>query len=220
MGHNTGLLFVYAELWYDTEHVPARLALHGFSSATRYKAIDEKSPSWLATYHTTTPEVLEHDSYKSLASAASQNEKSIISRLAVLSRRVYEKLGHPVVAGGSPAPGKFILVFSIEPASPEQDADMQKWYAEEHLGLMSKVPGFIRVQRYTLVSHVELAGNADASSSPPIFKYTAIYEWESPASLETPELKAATATPWATRVMGGAARFEPRVFAVHKEFSK
>ncbi|KAF5375706.1 hypothetical protein D9615_009363 [Tricholomella constricta] len=229
-----GLLFVYGERgpdvteeeynnWYDKEHAPARIALPGFSSAARYKALDGKPPSWLALYDTSTPEYLQSDEYKALSINAPAGEKSIISRLVTLNRRIYSRfstLEKPGFDAAAVLPAKVVLVVGLQPASQEKEEDMNKWYAEEHLDLIAKVPGFLRARRYKLVSQIELAGKADANSPVAAFPYVTLYDLETDAFLTDPALKEAVTTPWSVKVLGEIASSEMRPFALHSSFTK
>lgn len=49
--------------WYDEEHVPERMAIPGFLSARRYRAI-EGEPKYLALYELEDPSVLESETYR------------------------------------------------------------------------------------------------------------------------------------------------------------
>ncbi|KAG6907767.1 hypothetical protein DXG01_007480 [Tephrocybe rancida] len=230
---NDGLLFVYGECgphvteeefdeWYNNDHAPARVALPDFSTALRYKAVDNKSPSRLAIYDITTPDALQSDAYKALSINASQKEKSIISRLALLNRRIYRRFltyQNPDFDPNS-LPAKVTLVVGMAPGTEEKEEDHNRWYSEEHLALMSKVPGFIRARRYKFVSSVELAGNADPASSPVAFPYITLYDWESTAYLNEPAYKEAISTPWTVKVFSEVAKSEQRLFELQETFAK
>lgn len=208
--------------WYDNEHAPARMNVPGFSTALRYKTTDSKPPSWLAIYDTTSPDVLQSDAYKALNTNASSNDKSIVSRLTTLSRRVYSRfvtVENPNISA-STLPAKYVLVVGIEPATPEKEEELNKWYRDEHLTLLSKVPGFIRARRYKLVSNVELAGKADPNSPAAVFPYVTLYDMETDTYSSTPEFKDALSTPWTVKVLGEVASAEFRLFVIHKNFSK
>jgi len=49
--------------WYDDEHVPERMAIPGFLTGRRYRAI-EGGPKYLAIYEMESPEVLDSPAYK------------------------------------------------------------------------------------------------------------------------------------------------------------
>jgi hypothetical protein len=50
-----------------------------------------------------------------------------------------------------------MLAVDIHPQNAEIEVDHNKWYAEEHLDFLSKVPGFVRAQRFKRVNNIELA---------------------------------------------------------------
>jgi hypothetical protein len=52
--------------WYDTEHVPDRLAIEGFESGRRFVAVSGW-PKYLALYDLTTIGVLESDAYRKMS---------------------------------------------------------------------------------------------------------------------------------------------------------
>ncbi|KAH0578343.1 hypothetical protein J132_08688 [Termitomyces sp. J132] len=231
---NDALLFVYGECgpyvteeefneWYDKEHVPARLVLSDFSTAARYKAADGKSPSWLAIYDVTTPEVLQSDAYKTLSVNASANEKFIISRLAVLHRGVYRlclTIENPS-PGSALLPGKVVVVVGILPKTPEQEEEIDRWYSVEHLPLLSKVPGLIRARRYKLLNDVELAGKADPTSPTIAFPLLTLYDWESASFADEPAYKEAISTSWSSKLLTKVGEgLEVRSFSLYKSFAK
>ena len=206
-----GLLFVYSEPgpvpeaeftdWYDNEHVPARLAVPGFSGVCRFRAADDQVPSWLATYEIA-PGVLDGPEYKALAGAASAREKSIMSSVATLDRRVYEPLSDSAPDAGSAPPMVHAVSLSI-PASLE--ADLAAWYADEHIPMLLAVPGWRRVRRYRLTE-----GEAP--------RYLALHEIASTAVFSEPAFRAAIGTPWRNRIMDAATAQERRVFVLHRAF--
>jgi len=171
-------------------------------------------------YDMTSPEVMLTDEYKSLREKASKQEFDVVSRLQKLDRRVYTQissLAHPTTAPSS-LPGKYLLVVSLEP-TPEGEAEFNKWYEEEHMGLVAKTPGWLRGRRYRLVDRTELAGKADKSNAVSAIPYLAVHEWDRPDFLEQPELKHATSTPWRTEVTKTIVRREARTFELYRNFA-
>ena len=212
------LLFVYSEPgpvpeaeftdWYDNEHVPARLSVPGFSNVRRFQAADGEVPSWLATYDLA-PGTLASPEYKALAENASAREKSIMSSLGILDRRVYEPLSTAGAAwapgapdpGGSP-PAVLAVGLSVPPAV---EADLAAWYADEHIPMLLAVPGWGRIRRYRLTE-----GNAPA--------YLALHEIASLAVFDDPAYRAAVTTPWRNRIVDSATARERRVFSLYRAF--
>src|SRR5580693_6771830 len=84
-----GLLFVYTDPgpvpaaefndWYDNEHGPARLTVPGITSGSRFHALDDAVPPWLAYYE---------------------------FRQGTLDRRVYELISDDSAPGGDDPPGE------------------------------------------------------------------------------------------------------------------
>ena len=91
--------------WYDNEHGPARLTVPGITSGSRFHALDDAMPPWLA-YYEFRQGTLDSPEYRALADNASAREKSIMSSLATLDRRVYELISDDSAPGGDDPPGE------------------------------------------------------------------------------------------------------------------
>jgi hypothetical protein len=216
MGSSDGLLFVYSDPgtipvtefndWYDNEHGPARLTVPGISAGYRFRALDGQAPSWLAYYELKSG-VLDSPEYKALWAAASAREKSIMSALGTLDRRVYELISDsgpdvgPGVAEGAPA---VVLAVSLS-VPPAMEDDLAAWYADEHIPMLLAVPGWQRIRRYRLT-----AGTAPA--------YLSLHSLASTAVFDEPGYRAAVTTPRQKRIVDAAIGRERRVFGLHKSF--
>lgn len=206
-----GLLFAYTDPghvpleefndWYDNEHGPARLTVAGISAGYRYRATDGQAPPWLALYFMTTG-TLDSPEYRALGAAASAREKSVLSRIATLDRRVYQRVSSDGPDLDGPAPAVMLVSMSV-PAAAEDD--MAAWYTEEHIPMLLKVPGWLRIRRYRLTS-----GTAPA--------WLSLHEITGPEVFDEPAYKAAASTPWRNRIVDAAIAREKRVFSFHKSF--
>ncbi|CAA7270023.1 unnamed protein product [Cyclocybe aegerita] len=138
-----GLLFVFAECgpdvkedefndWYDNEHAPLRLTVPGISNAVRYKAADDKAPSWVAMYDTLYPSIMDGAAYKALASTASDRERALIPRLAMLNRRVYLHISTQVSFSSimNTTPAKYLGVVTLS-VPPDLCEEFDEWYERE-----------------------------------------------------------------------------------------
>ena len=206
--------------WYDNEHGPARLTVPGVTAGYRFHALDDVAPPWLA-YYEFRQGTLDGPEYRALADNASAREKSIMSSLATLDRRVYELIsddsapggdGEPDEAdgadgaGGANGPGGPLAVLAVSlSVPPSAEADLAAWYADEHIPALLTVPGWRRVRRYRL-----LEGGAPT--------YLALSEVESAAVFDEPAFHATMATPWRSRVAESATQRERRLFGFHKAF--
>jgi hypothetical protein len=188
--------------WYDSEHVPARLATPGFGAIARYRACDGLVPEWLGTYEIT-PGLLATPAYRAVVENGSAREKSIAAAVAVQDRRVYSLLsdsGPAAVSGAAPV---LMAVSMSVPAAAEDD--MTAWYDEEHIPMLLAVPGWRRCRRFTLRS-----GDAP--------RFLSLHEIESQAAFDEPAYKAAVTTPWRNRVVESATEREKRVFDLYKSY--
>ncbi|KAG7444006.1 uncharacterized protein BT62DRAFT_934592 [Guyanagaster necrorhizus] len=202
--------------WYNNEHAPARLTVPGYMTAIRYQATDSKKPTHLTLYELSSPDVADGPEFQALKHKASDNEKDILLRVPFLSRRIYQTIGvftHP--ASTSPFPGRYVLIAELE-VKPELEEEFNKWFNEEHVGLLEKVPGRLRSRSYSLVRSM---GRGEAVGKP-VFKYLAIHEFDNGDYLKTPEWAAALDTPWRTKVMEGVLGMEVRQFELNKIMEK
>jgi hypothetical protein len=206
-----GLLFVYTDPgpvpldefndWYDNEHGPLRLTVPGISAGYRLRALDDQSPRWLAYYEMKSG-VLDSPEYKALAASASPREKSIMSSLATLDRRVYALLSDSGSADDGPP--EVVLAVSLS-VPPGREDDLAAWYAEEHIPMLLAVPGWLRIRRYRLTG-----GTAPA--------YLSLHSLSGMSVFEEGAYRAAVSTPWMKRIVESAIGRERRVFGLHKSF--
>lgn len=116
--------------WYDTEHVPERLAVPGFETALRFVCLSGH-PRYLAIYDLAGPEVLDSPEYLRIAF-----ENSSPWTLRVLHRvRVYRAAGRQIYPGAEItgiAPRLQLLRFRRRPASAADEiiAGMRANFAE------------------------------------------------------------------------------------------
>lgn len=171
--------------WYDTEHIPERLAVPGFRSARRFRAIDG-SPRYQALYELESVAALEHPEYQKLSTIRSEGTQRITPQFQNLQRHVLTQI-FPDPANTPPAPenvGGVLLVGLSAP--PEREEEFHAWYNLEHIPFLSAVPGVLRARRFEPV---------DGSK-----KYLAVYELADPRVTESPEWEKARDTPWSARM--------------------
>jgi hypothetical protein len=170
--------------WYDTEHIPERLAIPGFVGAQRYRAV-EGGPAYQALYDLESVAVLDTPEYVQLRENQSEQTLRIMSQLPNLQRSVYTQI-HPKGATAEAAPvgtGALLLVGIAPP--PGHEEEFEAWYDTEHIPRLAAVPGVLRARRFAPV---------DGSNT-----YLAVYELADPDVPATEAWANAADTPWTLR---------------------
>lgn len=155
--------------WYNNEHGPTRLRLPQiFANGLRYRAIDGQEPTFLASYDITSMPLLETETYTNLRANRSPREAETIGQVDV--KRYFWDL---VSAKQSPlfqpvqeltdeeAEGLVLVTAQINSKdtadAAEAEAGIRKWYEEDHVEMISKIPGWLR-SRLFRTSSLEAAG--------------------------------------------------------------
>ncbi|KAH6651659.1 Alpha/Beta hydrolase protein [Truncatella angustata] len=196
--------------WYNNEHGPTRLRLPQiFTNGLRYRQIDGKEPIYLAAYDVTAMSHLETETYTTLRANRSPREAQTIGQVAV--NRYFWDL---VTAKQAPlfipiekltndeAEGLALVVVQIElkGEAAQAEAEVLKWYKEEHIDMLSKVPGWLR-------SRVFRTSTLESGSPTHIW---ALHDYTKENGLGGHEFKAATSTPWKDEVTSKYANIKDR----------
>ncbi len=83
--------------WYDTEHVPERLAVPGVETAIRFGSTTGAAPKYLAMYDLAAESVLETDAYKDVAG----DKSSPWTRRVTGRTKVYRSVGNQIFPGNA-----------------------------------------------------------------------------------------------------------------------
>ena len=172
--------------WYDTEHLPERLAIPGFVSARRW--VDPQAAAgtgkYLATYELKSQEVLQTPGYLAHVGAHfTPWSKRCLSRCVLFRRWACAQI-FPGDAAPDADAGALFLACGDVPA--EHEAEFNRWYDTEHLPLLAAVPGVLRVRRFL------------AAEGKP--RYIALYDLLDAGIVGSAPWKTALATPWAQRI--------------------
>jgi hypothetical protein len=159
--------------WYDEEHVPERVTCPGFLNARRFTSV-QGEPRYLALYDLESPAVLQGAAYKRIAARTPWTERLSVHFKPIV-RNVYAESRRPVTTGARPS-GKGLLLVAID-VDPRHEAELDRWYDEEHIAERMAIPGFLRARRF-----VALEGGP---------KYLALYDLESPEVLQSAEYRRA-----------------------------
>lgn len=115
---------------------------------------------------------------------------------------------------------KYVFLVMTNPATPEQEAEYNRWYSNEHYRDVLGVPGFVAAQRFRLApvqydqSGPDRPQEAGAVGKHP-YKYLSVYELETddvPAVLN--EVKKREAETWVISETLDVSDFSTSIFEV------
>ncbi|KIP10097.1 hypothetical protein PHLGIDRAFT_115734 [Phlebiopsis gigantea 11061_1 CR5-6] len=183
--------------WYDNEHVPLRVDVPAFLSWTRWKAADGAQPTWAASYDIASYEDTLRPPYTTLAETRSEREARVLRDVGYMERRMYELIESPVLppaaAFDENKRTRFVRFVSTD-VKPSGEDVLNRWYDEEHILMLSKLPGWVRSRRFVLRewSRTGVEGQNDQQ---PVPRYLAVHEWESVDAVLDPEVRKSFLTP-------------------------
>lgn len=170
--------------WYDTEHVTERLSVPGFLSARRWTAKGKPGEGkYLATYELVSPGVLESEAYRWCFANPTPWTRRSLGNLALFRRWACEQINP---GDALPPAMSHALFVAIGDAPPGHESEFNRWYDEEHLPLLSQVPGVLRARRFF-----------DPKGKP---RYVALYDLADESVPKRPDWQAATRTEWAKKI--------------------
>ncbi|KAK3314478.1 Alpha/Beta hydrolase protein [Apodospora peruviana] len=185
--------------WYNNEHGPTRLRIPQiFTNGLRYRATDGQEPHFLAAYDVTQMSHLETETYLCLRANRSAREAATIGQVAV-DRKFFDL----VASQQSPlflpieqltdaeAEGLVLVSVEVSLKSGVEGAEQAvlKWYEEEHIPMLSKIPGWLRSRVFRTPSTIEGAAAGET-------KIVTLHEYAKENGLEGPEHKASMSTSW------------------------
>lgn len=83
--------------WYDTEHVPERLAVPGVLTAVRFGSVTGATPAYLAMYDLQTEQVLDSEAYIRVAG----DNSSPWTKRVTGKTKVYRSIGNQIYPGNA-----------------------------------------------------------------------------------------------------------------------
>lgn len=209
MASNPGVLYVTMQPrpglsldqfheWYNNEHGPTRLRLpHIFTSGLRYAATDGERPHFLALYDVASMHHLDTPTYTDLRARRSPREAETIAQVDV--RRYFYDLVSEKKAPGFVAPEArpdpdadaeghvLVAVETTTTALAGAEQALYKWYDEEHVPMLAKVPGWLRTRVFRTATGLD-------KEAP--LKYLVLHDYARENGLGGPEYQAAVSTKW------------------------
>ncbi|KAK7535088.1 Alpha/Beta hydrolase protein [Phyllosticta citribraziliensis] len=196
--------------WYNNEHGPTRLRFPYFLTGFRYKATDlaadsrgsKEQPEWMAMYDVDDLNQLNTESYLSLRGPPLKSEREAATMKKIdVNRKSYDliyetkkegyKSAAEIQSEGRELPFLLSAIIKLKPGADAEE--FNKWYNEEHIPLLTKVPGWRQTRRFKSSTVVKPLGPQDKIKE---VEYIALHEFDSQENVEGPELKACADTPW------------------------
>jgi hypothetical protein len=169
--------------WYDTEHIPERQRTPGFINCVRWLGVEDPKVS-IATYDLQSRDVLYSAPYKAIAR---ENLSVWSKRMTGKCQRLLRIEADQLVPGDEVMRGttQNLMIFACN-VKPEIEAEVEKWYAEEHIGRLLKVPGVASARFFKSQSGTH--------------KFIALYEIEKSETCASDAWKEAALTPWTNKM--------------------
>jgi hypothetical protein len=169
--------------WYDTEHVPERQRTPGFINCVRWVGVDDDKIS-IATYDLQSRDVLYSEAYKAIAR---DNLSPWSKRMVGKAQRLLRIEADQLIPGDeiSRLTTQNLMVFACN-VKPEMQAEVKKWYGEEHIPRLLKVPGVVSARFF--------------ESQAGTHKFIALYEIEKAETCASDAWKEAALTPWTNKM--------------------
>lgn len=187
--------------WYNNEHGPTRLRIPSiFTNGLRYRATDGEQPEYLADYDVTDMALLETETYLCLRANRSPREAATIGQVKV-DRKFFDLVSEHKSDKFTPIEqltdkeAEGLVLISVEVSLQKTEGAYEqaiKWYQEEHIPMLSKVPGWLRSRIFTTPSVIE--GGASE------VKIVTLHDYAKVNGLGGPEHKASMATSWRDEV--------------------
>ncbi|KAK5064437.1 hypothetical protein LTR84_000270 [Exophiala bonariae] len=199
------------EKWYITEHLPDLVNSGTTKRAAFYRetfdfplAPEERSPrAYLAVYQTDFEDALSSSEFANNVRHGSDlfPTKRETTENGDFDARNYKLIMDydPKKTGESAPP--FLVTVEMEPVD---EADLDKWYQEEHLEMLSKMPGYRRSSRYVLGPKTPITLGEPG-------RFLALHELDDlHAASFSEESAAANTTPWSVKHIQGSKVFIAR----------
>ncbi|MHB0871771.1 MAG: hypothetical protein ACYC5J_20260 [Chloroflexota bacterium] len=170
--------------WYNTEHVPERAAIPGFTRSRRYAAL-EGAPRWLASYELDSTSVLESPEYLGCSGANQSPWTARITSLVSVYRGVYDHAWGKLATVGSQVDRDARGLLAIRYHGAQEEVDrINSWHDAECAPQLLRLPGVLTARRYGCVA--------------PQAEQLVLYELSSPWIVQSPEFSKLWTEGWET----------------------
>lgn len=175
--------------WYDTEHIPLRMAVPGFVSAQRYKTEDDLR-NYLAVYEMSSAENLKSQEYDVVKNQPSELTKKMLGSVSGFTRYIGVCLGEQWQSGLDDPLSHAQYIYAVFFSVPQEDqADFDGWYSEDHVPVLLECSDWVGTRRFEVID-----------GAPQTFNRMALHYLKTNKALESPARAKARTTPWRDRL--------------------
>ena len=214
LDHDKDLPRIELEDWYNNELGPLRLHVPFITSGRRYRATNGEDPAWMALYEVSDIELMQTARYTDLWKTQSQREKDVLSHVKSTRYFYEEEISSGTVNDTDSVPSYMMTLriyvppnmSALEKAAMAEDHN--RWYLDEHIPLLQKIPGWLRSRRY------KLSSTFHEGEEPHWF---ATHEYQAAHGNGGPEFRYGTGTVWRQRIMTDTTQ-DRRNYMLHYSF--
>jgi len=172
--------------WYDTDHIPVRMAIDGFTGAQRYRAVDDDN--YLVIYDMDSLDVLKTPQYSAVKDEPSAETKWMLGNVTNFTRYVGTEIAREGRIDEVTITGPMIFAAQFNVPEDMQN-EFDRWMAEDHVPTLLKGEHWLGTRRFAM-----------NVGEPVAYNRLAIHYLASPEALKSPERAEARASPWRARL--------------------
>jgi hypothetical protein len=173
--------------WYDTVHIPARMACPGFISGQRYRR--KEGSGYLAVYEMNDLGAMTTDAYTKVKTEPSAQSAWMLKNVTGFTRYLANETSVRAIGDVSiavDAPVLYAVAFNVP---VEATADFDAWYEDDHVPLLLEEPKWLMVRRLRVEDGV-----------PETYTHLALHYLADADALASPARNKAHETPWRARI--------------------
>lgn len=172
--------------WYDTDHIPVRMAIDGFTGTQRYRAVDDGN--YLVVYDMESLDVLKTPQYKAVKDEPSEETTWMLGNVTHFTRYVGTEIAREGRVDRVAVAGPLIFVAQFDVPDDMQD-EFDHWMAEDHVPTLLKCEHWLGTRRFAM-----------NMGEPVRYNRLAIHYLAGPEALASPERAEARGSSWRARL--------------------
>lgn len=175
--------------WYNTEHIPLRMAVPGFTSARRYSADDGRG--FLAVYEMTSADVLGSPEYGQVKNNPTELTARMLRDVSGFTRYIGPQFSQRTRDGVSAqealeAPVLYSVFFTVP---EEARARFDDWYEKDHAPTLLECEDWLMVRRFDI-----------KTADPEPYTHMALHYLRDLSALDSAARAKARASDWRARI--------------------